>query len=173
MEKKATIIIVEDNLKWLRRLIDIIKDDFEVEIEGFSNFSIAEDRLLRKPVDFDLVVTDIFPSESPSEDHRYTKGLKFADFLYGIKIHVIIVTGDKYSLTNSLTEHKVAYAFDKGKFDRMEFIDSVTKVLINLGFKSVRKIAKKNVKTMKTKIDKTESDGTFKKLIIKNPPYLG
>jgi len=126
MNKKPVIIIVEDDENWLNILSETITTHFKVKLEAFSSFFDAEKRLLKKPVDFDLLVTDIFPSNKSRE----IKGLKFANFANEIiNVPVIIVTGEVEYVNTSLRDYNVIDAFDKGRFERIDFINSVSKVI--------------------------------------------
>jgi len=145
LPKKPLILIIDDDENWLNVLQDTVSSNFLAEIETFSDFLMAEKRIEKKPIDFDLLITDVFPAEYPHKNYRQNKGLEFADFLNDIlKVRVIVVTGNTESVTDSLTDHKVSAAFDKGNWDKIKFINAVTKILKDLGYEYVRKTNNEN-----------------------------
>jgi hypothetical protein len=126
MKPRPIVILVEDDENWLNDLSDCIKCHFDVNLEEYSSFSNAETRILVKPVDYDLLVTDICARSDTNE----RIGLDLADYVYGINnVPVIVVTGYRNLVKIALREHKVVDAFDKGDFDKNCFINAVRKAL--------------------------------------------
>jgi DNA-binding NtrC family response regulator len=171
MAKKPVIIIVEDEEYWLNYLTTLLNENIKCQTESFSSFKDAENRLMQKPPNFDLLVTDVRP---PGEEIKL-KGLKFANFASEIIFKpVVVVTGTEEYANLASQQYNIAGSFWKGDFEPMDFIMAVRKGLKN----SNKPPGKKNV-TGKTETNppnkKGDSDTNTKSSIKKNNPedYVG
>lgn len=117
MLKKATVIVVEDDHNWLSHICEILKKYFDTNIENFSSFRDAGERISQQPENFDLLITDLFLNDSAS-------GLELANF---VTKPVIIVTA--YSKYVGLKDNKFENIFEKGGFEKIDFINSVSKII--------------------------------------------
>jgi FixJ family two-component response regulator len=146
---KKKIIIIEDEIVWLNIFCEIINNNFDVEIERFSSFKDADTRLVSNKSNFDLLITDIYPSEK-SKDY---KGLKFVDLIQKKgNIPVIIVTGESDIVKSISREYKVD-VFDKANFESLDFIRSINKVIPFHSSNGANKqtMTKKNIGNTKNK----------------------
>ena len=126
MKRRPIVIIIDDNKNWLKKLSEITVTFFDVELELVSDFLEAENRLMDDPTKFDLLITDIYPAD----ESRETKGLNFVDFVNTFKNKpVIVVTAEPKLVGTILKDYKVIAAFEKGKFERMEFIKAISEVI--------------------------------------------
>jgi DNA-binding NtrC family response regulator len=125
MSIRIKVIIIDDDNNWLNILREIVDSEFKVKIEVFSSFDEAEKRLRKKPVDFTLLITDIH-DEKLSEDKGFSF-TKYADLM--IDVPVIVVSGWEKCLNMARRDYGAKDAFFKGKFERLEFIDSVRKYI--------------------------------------------
>ena len=126
MPTAIKIVIIDDDEDWIADLSEFITNNFAgVHLEPFTDFTKAENRLTKKKLDFDLLITDIFPSN----ESKRTKGFELARLVIARDIPVIIVTGVSDFVVNSFREIKVSDAFDKGSFEPANFIEAVRKAL--------------------------------------------
>ncbi len=126
MAHKPTIIIIEDEEIWLTKLSKLVLKYFDVKLEVYPSFNEAETRLMDSSVNFDLLITDIYPDKKSKQ----TKGLQFVDFANQIKYKpVIVVTGEPSLVKTILNNYEVINAFDKGGFERIDFINAIGSVI--------------------------------------------
>ncbi len=121
---KKKILIVEDNQEWLSYLEEIIKTNFDVDLDLYSNFKKAESKLSSLNNIIDLLITDIFEKGS-----KIPKGLKFAEFASKHNIPVIVVTIEDEFIRTALKDYKVNDAIYKEKFSTIDFINSINEIL--------------------------------------------
>lgn len=125
MSSKQLIILIEDEKNWLDTISEFIIKHFDVRLETYSSFFDAQQRLIKVPCDFDLLITDIYSSTS-----RDQVGLKFANFVSAqSKIPVIIISGDSDLVKSAARDANVINIFDKGEFEYLDFINSIAKVI--------------------------------------------
>ena len=124
-KEKLKALIIDDDSDWLDYLRDIISKHFDSQLETFNSFEKAEKRLVEKEMDFDLMVTDILPSDSS----RKTTGFEFARLVIDQGIPVIVVTIVSDFIVTAFREIKVHDAFDKGEFQSAHFINTIKTIL--------------------------------------------
>ncbi len=123
MAKQKVVIIIEDDADWLEELHRSVSS-LGYNVEPFESFDAGKRRLMGE-VPYHLVVTDVF--EDPIEDAE-GKGLKFAEYVSNVKkVPVIVVSGmsDRFIVKKAFKDGHVADFVFKGKFDSMEFAQTV------------------------------------------------
>lgn len=125
--EKKTIILIEDDPKWLdlfkRPLLEGLGD--YINVEDYHIFEAGETRILQQKKPFDLLITDIFASQS-----RETRGITIANFVkINRNIPVIVITGEPSHARLARQNQNIDDVFDKGGYNALEFIQSVTDLL--------------------------------------------
>src|ERR1700722_5008784 len=126
MKKKPTVIVVEDDANWMTDICTPLEMYFDVKIEKFDSFLKAEKRLLMTPINFDLLITDIYPPLSHEK-----KGLEFAKFVKEIiNIPVIVITAEyDEGVTPAFRDYNIKEVFLKSRFSKMSFVAAIGKVI--------------------------------------------
>lgn len=132
----ARVIIIDDDKIWLNDTMELINELFDSEIEYFYDFSLAEDRIIKSPNDFDLLITDIYIDKTKGElevdKRRDDFGLSITKLLNRINnIPIIIVTAedDEEKIRLILKNYKLSAIYKKFGFKKSDFIISVSEVL--------------------------------------------
>lgn len=119
---KPNILIIDDNRNWLSLLSDSIASYIPATIESFESFALAEARLFDNKAPFDLLITDVYPTDVSREPI----GLKFADFVNTfLPTPIIVVSAEPKAVFAALQQYRVVAAFDKASFGKLEFVKAV------------------------------------------------
>src|SRR5688572_24603879 len=126
MEKVSRIIIVDDDIKWLEYLAQIVEAYFSCAVENCLNFGEANDTIYAE-ASFDLLITDIYLSPKS----RDAISLELAKFTTKIKrLPVIIITEEPSAIRPASKTFNIRNVFDKIDFDKLAFIERVRKAKI-------------------------------------------
>lgn len=122
---KKRIILIEDDSMWADHISSIIHKWFNLDLEVYTSFTDAESRLLDSSKKFDLLITDLYPSDMS----RDARGLKFLEFSKAmLKVPVIVVTGESH-MVKSILRKKEVDVFDKSDFEQLDFVNVIDGLL--------------------------------------------
>jgi DNA-binding NtrC family response regulator len=123
----AKIIIIDDDKIWLNDLREILDIYFEAQIETYSDFSKADDRITQNPSNFNLLITDIY-NDATNEDF----GLGITGFLNLVgNVPIIIVTAEenKEMIKIIFKKYKLIAIHPKIGFRKSDFILSISQIV--------------------------------------------
>ncbi|SDF96235.1 Predicted amidohydrolase [Dyadobacter soli] len=110
---------------WAEHISSILHKWFNLHLEVYTSFTDAENRLLDPSSKFDLLITDLYPSDMSRE----AKGLKFVEFCKKMhKVPVVVVTGESHMVKSILREKEID-VFDKAEFEQLDFVSIVDRLL--------------------------------------------
>lgn len=117
------VLLIEDESIWRLNISSLIETFFNVNLEIISDFNDAREIITSRLEDFDLIITDIFPSN----DSKEPEGFEFIKLIQKfINKPIIVITGLSSFAIKSLVNYKVSAAFSKLDFNKIEFINTLS-----------------------------------------------
>ena len=130
--QKLKAIIIDDKPFWLAIICKVVRHHFgeKLEIEDYSDFEEAKNRIMKSSKSFDLLITDILNDANDAE------GLIFTKYVDEMKhLPVIVITAVEGIVKSTYKGYNVIEVFYKPNFakEEMQFVlavnDAIKKTL--------------------------------------------
>lgn len=134
MQKRGKVLVVEDNPKWSNRLKEVLEENgFRVSVTKTKADAL---KILEKE-NFHFATVDLQLDEGTLDDRQF-EGWEVMKKVFEVgadrMMPIMVLTGfpgdeDNDNRLKALREHKANFFMEKSKWDKKEFIDTVTKAV--------------------------------------------